>query len=631
MDDAGDSTPAGVGVDATPPSKSSRRWRWIVVGLALVMVCSVYAGWRVYRAGEAAQRGKTALLEAETSLANEDLEATRSHLNAADAAFRATKDELGSLGPLNTIGSVIPIVRKQLEGADAFADSGLLLTRAADRLTDATALILHPANEKVSIAEGVDALRTIHDALDAGTRDLNSATAEIQRLDGYRLFGPLGAARKEFGRRLPEAQQLANDATNGVDALLAFAGADGPRRFLLFSENPDEVRPTGGFIGTYGVLATDGRKIHIERYESIESWVTTHSSFVPSAEAPTAFRIPTLPREQSLANTNAIADVPTNARLALDLWKGGGEQPADGVIYFTPELLVRLVKVLGPVTLPDYGETVTADNLLARLNFYAHEQPADERPVGGRKQFVADLGEAVVQQLLDAPASQWRALSETVGQSLHDREVTVYASDPAIEKVLATRGWDGTLPQVGGDFFNEADFEYAAKNGRGIRRTFDHHVVIHDDGSATVDTTITIANTLQGETIHDEFVDIDASSYITLYGPAGARLSSSADSPVTAEPALGSHPAAGWFRTAPPNGTATLHVVWDVPAFLAKDASGSSGYQLTWLRVPTTTGDVVHLSVDLPPGLQWTNGPPPSVIPLTSDIRRFWPLMRSDH
>src|SRR6476469_7437299 len=123
MDDAADSTPAVGDFEASPSSNSSRRWRWIVAGLALIVVCSMYSGWRVYRAGEAAQRGKTALLEAETSLANEDLDAARSHLNAADAAFRATKDELGSLGPLNRIGSVIPIVRKQLEGADAFADS----------------------------------------------------------------------------------------------------------------------------------------------------------------------------------------------------------------------------------------------------------------------------------------------------------------------------------------------------------------------------------------------------------------------------------------------------------------------------------------------------------------------------
>ena len=602
-----------------------------MAGFAIVTACSLYAGWRSYRAGEAAQRGKTALLAAETSLVNEDIDGTRSHLNAADAAFREAKDELGLLGPLNSIGSVIPIVRKQLEGADAFADAGLLLTRSANRLTDAAALVLHPPDEHVSVATGVDELRTIHDSLAAGIRDLNTATAEIQRLDGYRLFGALGAARKEFGRRLPEAQQRAGDATSGVEALLAFAGADGPRRFLLFSQNPDEVRPTGGFIGTYGVLATDGRKISLERYEAIETFVAAHNPFVPGVDAPTAFRIPTVPSQQNIANTNASADVPTDARLALDLWARAGEEPADGVIYFTPELLARLIKVLGPVTLPEYGETVTADNLLARLNFYTHQQPPGEQPAGGRKQFVADLGAGVVQRLLDAPATRWQALSEAVGQSLRAREVTVYASDPSIEQVLAGRGWDGTLPQVDGDFFNDAEFQYAAKNGRGLRRTFDHHVVIHDDGSASVDTTITVANTAQGDDVHDDSVDIDASSYLTLYGPTGGQLASRADTPLAVEPALGNHPAAGWFRAAPPNGTAVLHVAWDVPAFLTKDASGSLGYQLTWLRVPTTTGDVVHLTVELPAGLQWANGVPPSVISLTSDIHDVWRLTGSHH
>jgi hypothetical protein len=49
--------------------------------------------------------------------------------------------------------------------------------------------------------------------------------------------------------RLPEVAAGAAEA--------AVMGDDCPRRYLLMSQNPAEVRPTGGFIGTYGVLATE--------------------------------------------------------------------------------------------------------------------------------------------------------------------------------------------------------------------------------------------------------------------------------------------------------------------------------------------------------------------------------------
>ena len=63
-------------------------------------------------------------------------------------------------------------------------------------------------------------------------------------------------------------------------------GGSGPRRFLLFSQNPDEVRPTGGYIGTYGVLSTRNGHVVLDKFDSTSSWYTTHPQAVlqPGAE-----------------------------------------------------------------------------------------------------------------------------------------------------------------------------------------------------------------------------------------------------------------------------------------------------------------------------------------------------------
>src|SRR5205807_8794081 len=121
-----------------------------------------------------------------------------------------------------------------------------------------------------------------------------------------------------------------------------------PRRYLLFSQNPDEVRPTGGFIGTYGVLtAGPDAPVALDRYEPIENWTTTHTNArVPNDQLDSVFRFRNPPLPQTLANVNAVPDWPKAARLATELWQRGGEEPVDGVLSVTPAFLARILAVV---------------------------------------------------------------------------------------------------------------------------------------------------------------------------------------------------------------------------------------------------------------------------------------------
>ena len=64
-----------------------------------------------------------------------------------------------------------------------------------------------------------------------------------------------------------------------------------------------------------------------------------------------------------------------------------------------------------------------------------------------------------------------------------------WSTDAEVARVLADRGWDGSVPVTTGDFVYPAEFEYAAKHGRELRRTYDHHVALRPDGSARITTT----------------------------------------------------------------------------------------------------------------------------------------------
>ncbi|HTJ74742.1 MAG TPA: DUF4012 domain-containing protein, partial [Acidimicrobiales bacterium] len=326
--------------------------------------------------------------------------------------------------------------------------------------------------------------------------------------------------------------------------------------------------------------------------------------------------------KRTLANVNSGPDWPAAAQLAANLWKAGGEQPVDGVISFTPGFMARVLAVTGPVPVPDYGETVTAANVEERLDFYTHRGPTASG--ADRKEFVAVVAEAVMHRLLDAPASQWEPLGQAVAQAFDAREAMAWSTDAQVARTLATRHWDGSFPRQPGDFFYNAEFEYAAKNGRGIKRVFEHHVTLRPDRSARVTTTMTVTNTDPADPISPA----GSLAYITVYGPEGGVLDPAASDPFGfPEPAVAGHPATGWFRGAPAGGgQTTLTVTWDVPALAVRNADGSLRYDLHWPHLPDHTGDVVHLQVDLPAGWHWRNGGPPGEFSMDQDVAGSWAL-----
>jgi hypothetical protein len=370
------------------------------------------------------------------------------------------------------------------------------------------------------------------------------------------------------------------------------------------------------------VISTISGHVTLDRYASIESWYQAHSATeIPATQAPTPFKLSDPPVAQSFANVNATADWPSAARLAMAMWQRGGEAPVDGVLSITPEFLSRVLGVLGPVVVPGYPETITAANVVDRIDYHTHIEAVAS--AANRKEFIVELARVVVQKLLDAPAATWDPLGRAVSAAFDAREAMAWGQPAVVQRAVTARRWAGALPATAGDFFYDGEFAYAAKNGRGLRRTFDHVVTLQPDGSGRVTTTVTIANTEP----FSPTTNIDSLSYLTFYGPAGARLVSSSRPPDASEPPLSGHPAEGWDLSAPPLGTTTLTFTWSVPRMAVREADGTWRFPLQWMPLPAHTGDALRLRVDLPSGWRWKGPGPPEVIPLDHDVVGTWALV----
>jgi hypothetical protein len=603
------------------------RRRLIRTLVLLALLGGAFLAITLVQISSAADRGRQALLHAETALSNQDVRGARTDVARSQRAFASVNSGLHRIAPFRLVGRQVPLVRMQVRAVEAYGASGRDLSNAADGLVDAASAILEPEDGDLTIAQGLDRLRSVKVALDKAVVAVDASVQRVNPLRDERLIGRLGTTMTDFVDRITRVQGRAHSAASGLDALISFAGGEGDRRYLIFSQNTDEPRPTGGFIGTYGVLRATKDDVDLERYASIESWYRSRpNTYVPAASAPSAFHIPDPPEDQTIANVNATPDWRAASQLALKMWTEGGEPPVNGVIGITPELLAKVVKVLGPVKVPEYKETVTAANLVERMDFYTHLDPTHSG-TAGRKDFVVQLADAVVQKMLDTPARKWDPLAKALGAAFEAREGVAWSQDANVEKALAERHWDGMLPDVPGDFFYASEFANTAKNGRALRRTFDHKVTLNADGSGIVETTMTIHNTAPPAA--EGLLNIDSLAYITTYGPFSGRLAKNADKPYAIEKPLAGHPAWGGDRAAPPLGEDKLFVAWNVPKLLLRRADGATEYRLRWLRNLGNVGDVVHLDVRPPKGWRWRGEGPPSTIKLTKDFEGAWALERS--
>ena len=330
--------------------------------------------------------------------------------------------------------------------------------------------------DAASALQPIAALRDLDAALSRGLATLDRAAAGVGRLRSAWLIPPLADAGARAASRLVAARAQVTSARDGIAAAIVFAGGTGPRRYLVLSQNPAELRPTGGFIGDVRG-ARGARRRPAPHPLPARSRAGTSSAAARSSRptrAPLALRLPRRPVAQTLANVNATADWPTAARLAARLWRRGDERPVDGVISLDARPRRARAASVGPVRVRGVSGAVTSANVVAALETQTHTgaraRRIDRQPFGSldaareRKRFVGLLARELVRRLRVGPARPL-ALARAVATGLDAREAMAWSADDGVQRFLRARRWDGALPRAAATSSTTASSSTRARTG----------------------------------------------------------------------------------------------------------------------------------------------------------------------
>src|SRR5207302_40793 len=209
--------------------------------------------------------------------------------------------------------------------------------------------------------------------------EIVSAIHEVNQLQPTDMqFDPRVSKLVEtFHKDVPVMQGWLDAIEKFLPVAPTLLGVGAPANYLIEVLDSSELRPAGGFIGNSGTATFAGGRLTAARITDVDLLDKPFEEAGHVIAYPPGYSwFDLVPKSWSFRDSNLDADFPTAARYGEQTYiKEGGSIPVQGVIAITPALIEHAMAITGPIAVPEYQETITAQNLIARIHY---------RQLGGR-------------------------------------------------------------------------------------------------------------------------------------------------------------------------------------------------------------------------------------------------------
>ncbi len=614
--------------------KQPRLVRWLILAVVILVIFATGpAVIAITRAGWAGQNAAKALTRAYVSFQARDLPTVGRELDRAEKELSDARDALRGTGFWRDIPNIGTQIRALEDASSAGAST-------VDGVRDLVAVVgdLLSAAETVDVVTGelvnpIEAHRSFNDLsqeekrailakLSRALPDIRAAQAKVSvaldtwnRIPQNELVAPIRLAFLPIAENLPKLTRSFDEVVPLLEVFIPLAGYPDPANFLVVLQNSDEMRATGGFLGTWGVIHVDGGDLAEFEFNDVYSLdgpaATRGWSEAPPAPLRDRLGVPAW----FFRDANWSPDFPTSAARLADYYvretkvgTGKDVERPTGVIALNAPLFEGFLRITGPITVD--GVTFTADNFFETLEYEVEQRFLELGiPQSERKQILVKLGDELIRRLTDLPAARWPDLLDLVTESLNRKDIQLAPRDPALLARLDAFGWTGRAKPTNGDFLWVIDSNMAALKTDGVMDKEIRYTLDATNPASPV-ATVTLRYANNGPGINKDFRFTRYRDYVRLYVPEGAELIRVDGAMADDRYRTGGRVVAGRVDTYKELGKTVFGAFWSIEPKTTQDLtfvyrlppgaltpSGGSGYRLD---VPKQSGnDGVALTLDL--------------------------------
>ena len=313
---------------------------------------------------------------------------------------------------------------------------------------------------------------------------------------------------------------LNKDAASLSQVILETAGWREEKEFLILFQNNLEIRPSGGYLGNFGILKIkNGQILSLETHDTNIFDGFGQIQTTPPQPIQKYLKI----NNWQMRDSNWSPDFPTTAQKVEDFYHlQGGQEKFDGVIAVNASVLPELLELIGPIYLEKYDKEFTSENVLYELE-YEVEKGYVQRNIseGNRKEVFKALIEKVTEKMAVENIADIFQYKDFAFDQLEAKNIMLYFRDQGVQEKASQLGWTG---QINKDYtydylmINEANLG-ARKSNYFIERSVKYFIDLNQE-KPQVNLKITFKHTGQKK----DWFNHDYLCYLRIYAPQDSWL-----------------------------------------------------------------------------------------------------------
>lgn len=304
--------------------------------------------------------------------------------------------------------------------------------------------------------------------------EINDAQNKIATIDEANLPSEIASKVKFAKAQIIEISNTLNSISEHFPAFLKLLGDRYPHRYLILMQNNNEIRPTGGFIGSYAIVdLNDG---YIDRL-SVHDVYDIDNFYGELIEPPEELK--SFTGNWRFRDSNYSPDFSISAAKARWFLQKEGGPTVDTVIALNQGLLKDLLEITGPVQVGSFGQ-LDSENYSLLLSFIIEGKiwgPEDPKHI--LKVFIPAFKKALLKKenLAKILIKLYKAIAQ--------KHILFYSSDQEIQALFESLGASGTVYQntENEDYLSVINTAYGGtKSEQFIEEQIAHDTFINQSG-----------------------------------------------------------------------------------------------------------------------------------------------------
>lgn len=326
-----------------------------------------------------------------------------------------------------------------------------------------------------------------------------------------------------YADRIRQLSEVTNIEADAWQYLPGWFGYEGSRTALIWLQNNSELRPTGGFIGSYALLTMENGIISSLQVDDIYNPDGQLELKVDPATniAPDGVRTYLNSGQLTLRDTNWWYDFPTSASRFAQLFPQATGVTPDWIVGINLTTIEDVLRVIGPLELPVTKELVTADTLFEKAQ--TASEVGFEPGSTGKKDFIGEVAQQLWLRLFPVAQDKLFPLARALFDELGTGQILMYATRPDWQADIASASFAGVFDEVPGDSLAVVSSNVGInKANHWVKRATRYSVFVDRDEAMRAKLDITFTHTGVSETWPNGLYK----DYLRVYLPDGVTVNS---------------------------------------------------------------------------------------------------------